>query len=418
MIFISKLKLFDEQNAIKHVRSLSFKRLAATEGETKTINYILKELEKEKVDVKVESFIWTRTTTKFRKLIFLWIFIFTLISQIILLQPIVTWIILPLDGLFFVVLFLLVKIIFDHTRMLFIGKRRESKNAIVTIQAKDLYPKRPVVFFSAHHDSVSSNFPAKITMKLLFSILFMFLSYLLINLALSIWSIIALFPIVQIDISFVIVRNISLIIGSILLIEDFITFFIKKTNQSVGSIDNASGIAILIELAKLVKINPLEKTDVIFLWCGAEEMGLWGSKQYLSSHFEELDYDYDLNKSYNINIDMVGTYVGIVDETGLIKKKKLNKNLNDVLEASATHLNVPFKKASMAFGSGSDHLVFQSFAKKAEKPDFQVSCFLSKDDSKYIHSKKDLDKYCSGTNLNACIEICFNAIKSLDLRVD
>jgi len=418
VINISELRLYDEQNAIKHVRTLSFKRLAATGGETKIINYILKELGKEKVEAKVESFVWTSTFSIFRKLISLWSFVFILITQIILLYPNVSWIILPLDVLFFIVLFSLIKVIYDHTRMVFIGKKMESKNAIVTIQATDLYPRRPVVVFSAHHDSVSSNLPTKILMMLMLSALFILFLYLLINLALSIWSIIALFSIVQIDISYVIMRNLSLIIGSILLIEDFVTFFIKNTNHSVGSIDNASGTAILLELAKLVKKNPLVKTDVIFLWCGAEEMGHWGSKQYLSKHLEELDYDYDLNKSYNINIDMVGTYVSIVDETGLIKKKKLNKNVNDVLKASAIQLKIPLKKASIAFGTGSDHLVFRSFTKKAEKPDFQVSCFLSKDNSKYIHSKKDLPELCSATNLNACIDICFNTIKSLDLRVD
>ena len=157
---------------------------------------------------------------------------------------------------------------------------------------------------------------------------------------------------------------------------------------------------------------------MIFLWCGAEEMGFWGSKQYCSKHFEELNQIYELNKSYNINIDMVRTYIGIVDETGLIKKKKLNNNLNNVLEASATHLNVPYKKISMSFSTGNDHLVFRAFTKKSEKPEFQVACFLSKEDSKYIHSKKDTPDRCSATELNACIEICYNTIKSLDLRVD
>jgi len=419
VIFIPTLELFDEQDAISHVNNLSFKRFAATDGETKTINYILKELAKKEVDLTVESFMWSKTSIKLRKLIFLWIFAFVLGSQILLLQPVITWIILPLDGLFFVVLFALAKLIFDHTRILFLGKRKESKNVIATIHAKDLYPKRPVVIFTAHYDSASSNFPMKIIKVLLLSVFMLLLSFLLINLVLAIWSIIALvFPILNIDIIYVIIRNISIIIGVIILTEIFITFFNKKTNQSVGSVDNASGTAILIELAKLIKNYPLEKTDVIFLWCGAEEMGIWGSKQYCAKHFEELDHDYDLNKSYNINIDMVGSYVGIVDETGLIKKKKLNYNLNDVLEASATQLNVPFKRASMAFGTGSDHLALRAFTKKAVKKGFQVSCFLSKEDSKYIHSKKDTPERCSATNLNACIEICYNAIKSLDLRVE
>ena len=147
-------------------------------------------------------------------------------------------------------------------------------------------------------------------------------------------------------------------------------------------------------------------------------MGLWGSKQYLSKHFEELDYDYELNKSYNINIDMVGTYIGLVDETGLIKKKKINENLNDVLKASDKQKRIPSEKTKLSLGTGSDHLVFRAFTKKAEKKGFQVTCFLSKKDAKYIHSKKDTPDLCSAENLNGCIDICYNAIKNIDLRVE
>ena len=285
MIKISKLNLYDEQAAINHVKSLGFTRHAATDGETKTINYIRKELDKENLDAKVESFEWTKTLTKFRKLIFLWIFIVILSSETLLLYPTLTWLILPLDGLFFIVLTLGGKFAFDHSRIIFIGKKRESKNVIATIQAKDLYPKRPVIIFSAHHDSVSSNLPYKVMKPLYISMVFLFISSLLINLVLSIWSIVALFTAIKIDIVYLWIRNISLIIGIILLTEIFINFFRKKTNESIGSIDNASGTAILLELAKLIKKNPLEKTDVIFLWCGAEEMGFCGSKQYCSKHF-------------------------------------------------------------------------------------------------------------------------------------
>ncbi len=418
MIIISKLKLYDENAAINHVKSLGFARHAATNGETKTINYIRKELDKENLDVREEPFEWTKTSTKLRKLIFLWIFIVFTINEILLLYPLFTWIILPIYGLFFIILILGGKVAFDYTRFIFIGKKKESKNIITTIQAKDLYPKRPVIIFSAHHDSVSSNFPNKMIKPFYVSVILTLLSSLLLHIILSIWSIVILFTAVQIEVTYMSLRNLSLIIGFILLTEVFINFFRKNTNNSIGSIDNASGVAILIELAKLIKKNPLERTDVIFLWCGAEEMGLWGSKHYCNMHFEELDYDYDLDKSYNINIDMVGLYINIVYETGLIKKKKINKNLNEILEVSALQQKIPLEKTSLAFGVGSDHLVFRAFTKNAEKKDFQVCCFSSRDVSKYIHSKKDTPDKCSSINLNACIDICYNAIKSLDLRVE
>ncbi|MFX0164651.1 MAG: M28 family metallopeptidase [Candidatus Hodarchaeota archaeon] len=410
--------MYNEQAAINHVKSLNFRRYAATEGETKTINYLRKELENEKVKIKVESFEWTKILIKLNKMFFLWTFFILLGSEILLLYPLFTWIILPLNGLFFVVLIFGGKYIFDHSRIIYSGKRRESKNVIATIQAKDLYPKRPVIIFSAHHDSVSSNFPYKLGKILLISVVLFLLSILLINLILSIWSILAIFTAIQIDKIYLWIRNISLIIGIILLSEIFITFFSKKTNNSLGSLDNASGVAVLLELAKIVNKNPLERTDVIFLWCGAEEMGLWGSKQYCSKHIEELDNDYDLNKSYNINIDGVGTYIGLIDETGLIKKKKMNENLNDVIKASDMHQKIPPRKANEGFGSGSDHLVFKAFTKRAEKTGFQVTCFTSKKDIKYVHSKKDTPELCSAENLNGCIDICFNAINSLDLRVE
>ncbi|MHA2390365.1 MAG: M28 family metallopeptidase [Promethearchaeota archaeon] len=397
---------------------MGFARHAATEGETKAINYIRRELDKENIESDVESFEWSKTLRILRKLIFLWIFIFTLGIEILLLYPPFTWLIIPLVGLFFLAFVLIGKFIFDYTKKQFIGKRKESHNIISTIQAKNPPPKRPVIFFSAHYDSVSHNFPAKISKILLLSAVFLLLSYILINLILSIWSIVILFTAIQIEIVYLSIRTISLIIGLILLIEIFVSFFKKTSNVSVGSVDNASGVAILLELAKLIKRNPLEKTDVIFLWCGAEEMGLWGSKQYCSKHFEKLDHDYDLNKSYNINIDMVGTYIGLVDETGLFKKKKINKYLNDVLKAFDTQHKIPSEKSKLAFGTGSDHLVFRAFTKKAGKKGFQVTCFLSKKDSKFVHSKMDVPNLCSSENLNGCIDICYNAIRSLDSRVE
>ena len=60
---------------------------------------------------------------------------------------------------------------------------------------------------------------------------------------------------------------------------------------------------------------------------------------------------------------------------------------------------------------------FRSFAKKIDK-NLQVCCFLSNKDAKYIHSKKDIANNCSAEILNGCINIIYNTVKSLDLRVE
>jgi len=337
--------------------------------------------------------------------------------EIILLFPSFVWSILLLDVILAGIVFLGIKILFDFTKITYIGKKHESENVVVTIPATDLYPKRPVIFITAHYDSISLKYSMTIVKILYISGGLLALIYLLLTFILGIWSFFAIWTIFTFNEIFSFISTVTFLIGIIIIVLMIIILFNKRENNSTGSIDNATGTAILIELAKLIKENPLEKTDVIILWCGAEEWGLWGSRMYLNKHFEELDHDYDLNKSYNINFDMVGTYIGLVDKTGLIKKKPFNENLNDVLDFSAKQGKIPLTKSFIPIGAGSDHMSFISFMKKAEKK-FQVACFLSNKDGKYIHSSNDTADKCSAENLNGAINICYNTIKSLDLRVD
>ncbi|MFW9873300.1 MAG: hypothetical protein ACFFG0_09375 [Candidatus Thorarchaeota archaeon] len=69
MIDISTTNMYDEQAALDHVKSLGFTRHAATDGETKAINYIRKQLDKENINTKVESFEWTKSLIILGKLI-------------------------------------------------------------------------------------------------------------------------------------------------------------------------------------------------------------------------------------------------------------------------------------------------------------------------------------------------------------
>ncbi|MCK4280738.1 MAG: hypothetical protein KAX10_01375, partial [Candidatus Lokiarchaeota archaeon] len=63
----------------------------------------------------------------------------------------------------------------------------------------------------------------------------------------------------------------------------------------------------------------------------------------------------------------------------------------------------------------SDHISFKSFSEKTNEK-FQVCCFHSVKDCKFIHSVKDTPDKCSPEILNSCLEICFNVIKSIDLK--
>jgi len=68
-----------------------------------------------------------------------------------------------------------------------------------------------------------------------------------------------------------------------------------------GADDNASGVAALIELSKLLKASKLKNNNYLFIAFSGEELGLFGSK-YFTDH-----PTVDLAKiNYMINMDMVG----------------------------------------------------------------------------------------------------------------
>ena len=118
-----------------------------------------------------------------------------------------------------------------------------------------------------------------------------------------------------------------------------------------------------------------------------------------------------MDDSFLINIANVGEYIGLVKKTGLIKREKLSEKLNDVIEASANNLKVSIKKGINPSWARSNYQIFRSHAKKAEKT-LEISCFTTFGRAKHLQSKNRVE------NLSNCINICYNAIKSLDLRVE
>lgn len=69
-----------------------------------------------------------------------------------------------------------------------------------------------------------------------------------------------------------------------------------------GADDNASGTAALIELARLLKKSPAKNNNYLLMAFSGEELGLLGSKYWLSNP------SYTIKPNYMINMDMVGRY--------------------------------------------------------------------------------------------------------------
>ncbi|MFW9874205.1 MAG: M28 family metallopeptidase [Candidatus Thorarchaeota archaeon] len=415
---IADLELFHEREIINHVNSLMFEREAGTIGENKTINYIKKVLTKEHIEYYIDTFKWAKTITILVNLL-----TFFLISSTVLFELLfhlnLDWLIITFDLILIVIVIILLNDLIDMTYVLLIGRRKKSKNLIAKIPAKDKKPKTPLIIFSAHYDSKSENF--SYSLKRFFflvegTLFFPFTSF---TLVLSVWSILTNFSDLYINdfysmLSDQIIRF-SYVSFGFLMISILILLLNRDPSKSLGSIDNASGISILIELAILLNKSPLEHIDVMFLWCGAEEWGLWGSKRFCIKHFNDLNQEYNLDESYNINIDMVGSDIALLNKTGFLKKNNYNNNIINVLEATANSLKIPLRKFDVTIEPRSDHISFRSFAKKAQKS-MEACCFLSSKDIKFIHSSRDTPNKCIPNNLKGCVDICYNAIKSIDLR--
>ncbi|TET59438.1 MAG: M28 family peptidase [Promethearchaeota archaeon] len=394
MILISYLQIYREDGTIEHVKALAFNRAASSTGETEALQYIEKELKDSNIKSEIEYFSWSGPMRILMRTSYVLILILFLLFRLFLI----------------VIVYFIIKFMFEKTREISFVKKEESKNIFAQISAKERKPNRPLVIFSAHYDSISTNLPYKLQVVIFFIYRLIVYFYALIIILFSLIFILEYFDIVPLTYFTVLLITFTSVSGVFVSIPIIYLVFVER--PSSGSIDNASGVAILIEMAKLIKRNPFENIDVLFLWFGAEEWGLKGSKSFCDKYYKILKQNYDLDKSLNINLDMVGTYIGLLNKSGIFRRK-INKNFNDILEASANQLKISIRKHNKIISPKSDYISFKKFARKTRSK-FQVSCFLSSKDSKYIHSLRDTPDKCSVENLNGCLNICYHALKSID----
>ena len=377
---------------IDHVNSLAFNRSLSSVRETKAALYIQNELYKENIESRMEYFSFTGAKRYFMRLTYIILFCYLMVFRLFLV----------------IIAYFSIKYLFQRFRNYSLVGKEDSKNVVARIKAWKKNQNRAVVILSAHYDTLSSSLPYGL--QKIFFFLFKIIIFPYVLFAFIIANIFIFGDRSEETFQLIIIFT---------LVELFVTVIIfllvYDNNKSKGSIDNASGVSILIELIKLFKKNPLENYDIIFLWSGAEEWGLKGSKSFCKRHRSYLSEKYDLDRSFNINIDMVGTYIGLENRNSTrFKSQKGIFNLYKIIEETAIELNVPLDKFKKKLGPKTDHISFRSFAKKT-RSSFQVACFHSDKDSKFIHSSKDTPDKCSSQNLNGCLDICYATIRSIDL---
>jgi Zn-dependent M28 family amino/carboxypeptidase len=150
-----------------------------------------------------------------------------------------------------------------------------------------------------------------------------------------------------------------------------------------GALDNASGVATVLELAKAFsQIQPQPKRSILFLMVTAEEQGLLGSQYYATTPL------YPLNKTVaNINIDGVNQWGRTKDFTVIGMGAS---DLDDYLKAAADEQGRvlrPDPEPEKGFYYRSDHFNFAKQGVPALDPDAGID-YIGKDPA-YGKSKRD-----------------------------
>ena len=104
----------------------------------------------------------------------------------------------------------------------------------------------PFIIFSAHYDSVSSRVPYKVQRILLIIIKLIIFPYIGLSIFISIWLTLNILSVTYLNNFIIYLISILSLITLSAIIPIFL--FIFTSNKSAGSIDNASGVSILIEL--------------------------------------------------------------------------------------------------------------------------------------------------------------------------
>jgi hypothetical protein len=132
----------------------------------------------------------------------------------------------------------------------------------------------------------------------------------------------------------------------------------NATARAPGADDNASGIAIILELARILRFVVLED-DVQFVAFSGEEQGLWGSMAYA-----QYVQDNNLNLVRLINIDMIGysppdNAIIIERDMGNVPQNNLpSQEFGDVMAQMAVDYTImPVQLGSIY---GSDYMPFEA----------------------------------------------------------
>ena len=377
---------FDARRAYRHVREIAFPRGVGSAGETAAREYIVRHFRDLGLHVVREPFHFTKFPAEVLPRLVCAIF-----TPIVFVVP---WLgerfpigmcILCLGSL---------AVAMGLTRwqpwlekLYDIGKKYRSENVIATNDVPQT-SEMPTLIFLAHYDSKSQVLPIAVR-AVAYGIaivgLISLTGFILVQLLFQFWPPSA------------VLWGIASVSGFCLLLLQF-NF---TQNCSPGGFDNASGVGVLLELARA---GMSQKTRCIFLATGAEEYGMCGALRYIQQHAEE----YNTHQVFVLNLDGlgIGNSVDVITRYGMPPTRTARK-LAEALQASGEALGINIRERYFPVGVGFDSIPIASRG-------FETGTLTSGDVGKValkVHSKHDRGELLNVESLQRVGELIVNFIE-------
>ena len=178
-----------------------------------------------------------------------------------------------------------------------------------------------------------------------------------------------------------------------------ITAHYDSVKFSSGAYDNASGSVGIMELFHHFVKNKPQRT-MVFIWCGAEEMGLQGSKAYVKMHEEEIP-----NYLFCLNVDMIGVTLGRE-----IAVSTAEKSLVDYISYLSKEIGIPLRSSQGVYSSDSTPFADSgvpatSFAR------------ISPEGGAKIHSRKDMIDFIKPHAFDSSLKMMLTFLNRLDSSI-
>ncbi|MBD3185736.1 M28 family peptidase [Candidatus Bathyarchaeota archaeon] len=259
------------------------------------------------------------------------------------------------------------------------------------------------VLFVAHHDTKSQKVTTLVRTS---SYVLGFLLSIILGLLMIITSILKLLEVAPnftsgMDIVLIVLLAIDVVPLSILLYNKSIK------GESLGSLDNATAIAILLKLMEHYAQEPERGVNLWFVITGAEEHGMCGAIAFWKRHHDELQ-ELDPNTTAVFNYDMVAGGVTFIEHFGF-PKAPYNSYLNSMIKDSAKANDIQVHGFWLPMLGTTDGWIFRLNG-------CDTADIVTKSMARYTHSKLDTPELCDRETLDQAVTITIDVVGKLEKK--